>query len=52
MKFLQFPFKMISVNPSCAMLSNFEVMEALRNIKDTKSKFGLRNLATITYEVT
>lgn len=33
------------------MLSNFEVMEALQNIKDTKSKFGLRNLATITYEV-
>lgn len=33
------------------MLSNFEVMEALKNIKDTKSKFGLRNLATITYEV-
>lgn len=38
------------VNASFAILSNFEVMEALRNIKDTKNKFGLRNLATITYE--
>lgn len=26
-------------------------MEALKNIKDQRSKFGLRNLATITYEV-
>lgn len=25
-------------------------MEALKNIKDTKKKYGLRNLATITYE--
>jgi len=38
------------VNPSCALLSNFEVMEALRTIGDTKKKFGLRNLATISYE--
>lgn len=40
-----------SVNPSCALLSNFEVMEALRTIGDTKKKLGLRNLATISYEV-
>lgn len=26
-------------------------MESLRNIKDQRTKFGLRNLATITYEV-
>lgn len=32
------------------MLSNYEVMESLKNIKDTKKKYGLRNLATITYE--
>lgn len=32
------------------MLSNFEVMEALKTIKESKNKFG-RNLATITYEV-
>lgn len=34
------------------MLSNFEVMESLKAIKESKSKnkFG-RNLATITYEV-
>ncbi|KAM7348581.1 RNA polymerase III subunit I isoform 2-T2 [Cochliomyia hominivorax] len=25
-------------------------MESLKNIKDTKKKYGLRNLATITYE--
>lgn len=31
-------------------MSNFEVMETLQNIKDTKNKFGLRNLATISYE--
>ena len=39
------------VNPCYALLSNFEVMEALRGIGDTKKKFGLRNLATISYEV-
>ncbi|XP_055299759.1 DNA-directed RNA polymerase III subunit RPC9 [Sitodiplosis mosellana] len=38
------------VNPCYAILSNFEVMEALKDIKDQRSKFGLRNLATITYE--
>ncbi|XP_031624348.1 DNA-directed RNA polymerase III subunit RPC9 [Contarinia nasturtii] len=38
------------VNPCYAILSNFEVMESLKNIKDQRSKFGLRNLATITYE--
>lgn len=39
------------MNPSYALLSNYEVMDALRNISDTKKKFGLRNLATISYEV-
>ncbi|XP_075155437.1 RNA polymerase III subunit I [Haematobia irritans] len=38
------------VNPCFSVLSNFEVMESLKNIKDTKKKYGLRNLATITYE--
>lgn len=40
-----------SVNPCYSILSNFEVMEALKDIKDQRTKFGLRNLATITYEV-
>lgn len=39
-----------SVNPCFSVVSNYEVMEALKNIKDTKKKYGLRNLATITYE--
>uniref|UniRef100_A0A1A9VUK8 DNA-directed RNA polymerase III subunit RPC9 n=1 Tax=Glossina austeni TaxID=7395 RepID=A0A1A9VUK8_GLOAU len=38
------------VRPLYSPLCNLEVMEALKNIKDTKKKFGLRNLATITYE--
>ncbi|XP_065365007.1 DNA-directed RNA polymerase III subunit RPC9 [Calliphora vicina] len=38
------------VNPCFSVVSNFEVMECLKNIKDTKKKYGLRNLATITYE--
>ncbi|XP_005177883.1 DNA-directed RNA polymerase III subunit RPC9 [Musca domestica] len=38
------------VNPCFSVLSNFEVLESLKNIKDTKKKYGLRNLATITYE--
>lgn len=37
------------VNPRFSLISNFEVLETLRKI-DTKKKFGLRNLATITYE--
>ena len=39
-----------SVNPCFSVICNYEVMEALKNIKDTKKKYGLRNLATITYE--
>jgi len=38
------------INTSYAVLSNFEVLQTLRNIKDTKNKHGLRNLATIMYE--
>ncbi|TMW43918.1 hypothetical protein DOY81_010999, partial [Sarcophaga bullata] len=38
------------VNPCFSVICNYEVMEALKNIKDTKKKYGLRNLATITYE--
>ncbi|XP_037808983.1 DNA-directed RNA polymerase III subunit RPC9 isoform X2 [Lucilia sericata] len=41
---------MFSVNPCFSVLSNYEVMESLKNIKDTKKKYGLRNLATIAYE--
>ncbi|XP_053675473.1 DNA-directed RNA polymerase III subunit RPC9 [Anopheles nili] len=38
------------VNPNAAILTNFEVMTALKNMKNNKKKYGLRNLATITYE--
>ncbi|XP_055911690.1 DNA-directed RNA polymerase III subunit RPC9 [Eupeodes corollae] len=38
------------INPCFSVLSNMEVLEALKNIKDTKKKYGLRNLATIAYE--
>ncbi|XP_011189270.1 DNA-directed RNA polymerase III subunit RPC9 [Zeugodacus cucurbitae] len=38
------------VNPCFSVLSNYEVMESLKTLKDTKKKYGLRNLATITYE--
>uniref|UniRef100_A0A182QD20 DNA-directed RNA polymerase III subunit RPC9 n=1 Tax=Anopheles farauti TaxID=69004 RepID=A0A182QD20_9DIPT len=38
------------VNPNAAILSNFEVMAALKDMKNSKKKYGLRNLATITYE--
>ncbi|XP_058821046.1 DNA-directed RNA polymerase III subunit RPC9 [Topomyia yanbarensis] len=38
------------VNPNAAILTNFEVMSALKNMKSSKKKYGLRNLATITYE--
>uniref|UniRef100_A0A1A9W650 DNA-directed RNA polymerase III subunit RPC9 n=1 Tax=Glossina brevipalpis TaxID=37001 RepID=A0A1A9W650_9MUSC len=41
---------LLNVRPLYSRLCNFEVMEALKNVKDTKKKFGLRNLATITYE--
>lgn len=48
---MQFFIIFCRVNPCSAFLSNFEVMEALQNMKDTKNRFGLRNLATICYEV-
>ncbi|XP_036343039.1 DNA-directed RNA polymerase III subunit RPC9-like isoform X1 [Rhagoletis pomonella] len=38
------------VNPCYSVISNYEVMESLKTLKDTKKKYGLRNLATITYE--
>ncbi|XP_058066542.1 DNA-directed RNA polymerase III subunit RPC9 [Anopheles bellator] len=38
------------VNPNAAILTNYEVMAALKNMKSNKTKYGLRNLATITYE--
>lgn len=38
-------------NARYSLLTNFEVMQMLRTIKDTKKKkTGLRNLATIAYE--
>jgi len=43
-------FKMEVVNPRYSVLTNFEVLQILKNQKDTKKKQGLRNLATITYE--
>ncbi|XP_058444100.1 DNA-directed RNA polymerase III subunit RPC9 [Malaya genurostris] len=38
------------INPNAAILTNFEVMSTLKNMKSSKKKHGLRNLATITYE--
>uniref|UniRef100_A0A8W7P4J2 DNA-directed RNA polymerase III subunit RPC9 n=2 Tax=gambiae species complex TaxID=44542 RepID=A0A8W7P4J2_ANOCL len=38
------------VNPNAAILTNYEVMTALKDMKNSKKKYGLRNLATITYE--
>uniref|UniRef100_A0A182YMM1 DNA-directed RNA polymerase III subunit RPC9 n=1 Tax=Anopheles stephensi TaxID=30069 RepID=A0A182YMM1_ANOST len=38
------------INPNAAILTNFEVMTALKDMKNSKKKYGLRNLATITYE--
>ncbi|KAL9695360.1 hypothetical protein quinque_014645 [Culex quinquefasciatus] len=38
------------VNPNAAILTNFEVMATLKGMKSSKKKYGLRNLATITYE--
>uniref|UniRef100_A0A182SID9 DNA-directed RNA polymerase III subunit RPC9 n=1 Tax=Anopheles maculatus TaxID=74869 RepID=A0A182SID9_9DIPT len=38
------------INPNTAILTNFEVMTALKDMKNSKKKYGLRNLATITYE--
>uniref|UniRef100_A0A182R3I6 DNA-directed RNA polymerase III subunit RPC9 n=1 Tax=Anopheles funestus TaxID=62324 RepID=A0A182R3I6_ANOFN len=38
------------INPNAAILTNYEVMAALKDMKNSKKKYGLRNLATITYE--
>uniref|UniRef100_A0A182PP29 DNA-directed RNA polymerase III subunit RPC9 n=1 Tax=Anopheles epiroticus TaxID=199890 RepID=A0A182PP29_9DIPT len=38
------------INPNAAILTNYEVMIALKDMKNSKKKYGLRNLATITYE--
>ncbi|KAH8336186.1 hypothetical protein KR074_009930, partial [Drosophila pseudoananassae] len=39
-----------SINPTYSYLTNLEVMKILQKIKSTKKKFGMRNLATVTYE--
>ncbi|SPP78122.1 DNA-directed RNA polymerase III subunit RPC9 [Drosophila guanche] len=41
---------METVNATYSYLTNMEVMQVLQKIKSTKKKFGLRNLATVTYE--
>lgn len=38
------------INPNASILTNFEVINALKSMKSGKKKHGLRNLATITYE--
>jgi len=38
------------LNPKQQVLTNYEVLKALREIKDQKLSHGARNLATITYE--
>ncbi|KAH8366384.1 hypothetical protein KR084_002839, partial [Drosophila pseudotakahashii] len=38
------------INPTYSYLTNLEVMQILQKIKSTKKKFGMRNLATVTYE--
>lgn len=40
-----------SINATYSYLTNLEVMQLLVKIKSTKKKFGMRNLATVTYEV-
>lgn len=40
-----------STNATYSYLTNLEVMQLLVKIKSTKKKFGMRNLATVTYEV-
>lgn len=44
-------FSCFRLNAKSQVLTNFEVMSALREIKDQKLSHGSRNLATITYEV-
>ncbi|KAH8387657.1 hypothetical protein KR093_008539, partial [Drosophila rubida] len=39
-----------SINETYAYVTNLEVMQILMKIKSTKKKFGMRNLATVTYE--
>ena len=39
------------LNPKQQVLTNFEVLQTLRKIKDQKIANSARNLATITYEV-
>ncbi|KAH8276737.1 hypothetical protein KR044_002707, partial [Drosophila immigrans] len=39
-----------SVNETYSYVTNLEVMQILLQIKSTKKKFGMRNLATVTYE--
>ncbi|XP_064536967.1 uncharacterized protein Polr3I isoform X2 [Drosophila montana] len=41
---------METVNATYAYVTNLEVMHLLQQIKGTKKKFGMRNLATVTYE--
>ncbi|XP_041675159.1 DNA-directed RNA polymerase III subunit RPC9 [Drosophila eugracilis] len=41
---------MEAVNPTFSYLTNLEVMQILQKIKSTKKKFGMFNLATVTYE--
>ncbi|EDW00311.1 DNA-directed RNA polymerase III subunit RPC9 [Drosophila grimshawi] len=41
---------METVNATYAYITNLEVMNILQTIKSTKKKFGMRNLATVTYE--
>ncbi|KAI8034475.1 hypothetical protein M5D96_012749 [Drosophila gunungcola] len=41
---------MLRINPTFSYLTNLEVMQILQKIKSTKKKFGMRNLATVTYE--
>ncbi|XP_070506289.1 DNA-directed RNA polymerase III subunit RPC9 [Chironomus tepperi] len=38
------------LNPKLQVLTNQEVLQALRQIKDQKNSHSTRNLATITYE--
>ncbi|KAH8411597.1 hypothetical protein KR215_007272, partial [Drosophila sulfurigaster] len=38
------------VNETYSYITNMEVMQILLKIKSTKKKFGMRNLATVTYE--
>ncbi|KAM8720595.1 hypothetical protein ACLKA7_006607 [Drosophila subpalustris] len=41
---------METVNATYSYITNMEVMQILLQIKSTKKKFGMRNLATVTYE--